>query len=136
MLTNWTRVLQQPVAGVTPTLIYATMSPMMAAHWCNPPGDPQDTVELLNALAVRAVAAAGVTRIHDAYAAVRAACSPSGALYANCSLCDNEARYTCPAYVAAGGICGFHFSPPGWELMANGTVAAIRAALADRRARM
>ena len=132
-LANWTRVLQAPVAGVTPTLIYATMTPMMAAHWCNPPGDAQNTVELLNALAVRTVTAAGVTRTHDAYAAVKAACSPSGANYANCSLCDNESEYTCDAYRAAGGICGFHFSSPGWELMANSTVAAIRAALADRR---
>ena len=135
ILANWTRVLQQPVAGVTPTLIYATMSPMMAAHYCNPPGDPQNTVELLNALAVRTVTATGVTRIQDAYSAIKSACSPSGANYANCSLCDNEARYQCDAYQKIGGICGFHFSSPGWELMANGTVTAIRAALADRRAR-
>lgn len=134
-LANWTRVLQEPVAGVTPTLIYATMSPMMAAHWCNPPGNPQNTVELLNALAVRAVTAAGVTRVQDAYAAVKAACSPSGANYANCSLCDNESQYQCDAYKKIGGICGFHFTPPGWEVMANQTVAAVRAALADRAAR-
>lgn len=134
ILTNWTNVLSLPVSGVTPTLIYATMSPMMAAHWCNPPGDPQNTVELLNDLAVRTVRAAGVTLIHDAYTSVKDACAPNGGNYANCSLCDNESQYACPAYRAAGGICGFHFSSPGWQLMANGTVTAIRAALADRRA--
>jgi len=131
-LANWTKVLALPVAGVAPTLIYATMSPMMAAHWCNPPGDPQNTVELLNELAVKTVRETGVTHIHDAYASIKAACAPAGGNYANCSLCDNEAQYACPEYRAAGGICGFHFSPPGWELMANGTVAAIRAALAER----
>ena len=135
VLANWTKVLAQPTAGVTPTLIYASMSPMMQAHWCNPPGDAQNTVELLNALAVRTVRAAGVTRIHDAYAEVKAACAPGGGNYANCSLCDNEGQYACPAYRAAGGICGYHFSSAGWQLMAEGTVAAIRAALAERRAR-
>lgn len=134
-LANWTRVLALPTAGVTPTLVYATMSPMMAAHVCNPPGDPQSTVELLNALAVRTVRAAGVERIHDAYAQVAAVCAPGGGNWVNCSLCDNESQYQCAAYKAEGGTCGFHFSPPGWQVMASGTVAAIRAALADRRAR-
>jgi len=131
-LRNWTAVLAAPYNGVTPSLIYATMTPMMAAHWCNPPGDPQNTVELLNALAVRTVQAAGVTHIHDAYTTIRNACG--GALYSNCSLCDNESMYACDAYKAAGGICGFHFSSQGWEVLANSTANSIRAVLAERRA--
>ncbi len=37
-LANWTRVLgTAPGPGVpAPTLVYATMTPMMAAHWCVP----------------------------------------------------------------------------------------------------
>ena len=127
-LTNWTRVLQLASGGITPTLIYATMTPMMEAHWCNPPGAPQTTVEDLNALSVATVQAAGVTRILDQYVVVTGVC---GKLYSNCSLCDNESQYACPAYKAAGGQCGYHYVEAGWDLLANATVAAIRSALAS-----
>ena len=135
-LANWTRVLAAPRGGLTPTLIYATMTPMMAQHYCSPPGPPQTSVEDINALAVATVRAAGVTRIDDAYAAITSVCGP---LYKNCSLCDNEqANFPgCAAYSAPapnGGICGFHFSSRGWETLANNTVRALRGVLAERRA--
>ena len=78
------------------------------------------------------VARAGVTAVHDSYSVIFSACG--GALYYNCSLCDNEAAYACPAYRALGGFCGYHYVAPGWELLANSTAAAIRGALAQRRA--
>jgi hypothetical protein len=74
--------------GVAPTLVYATMTPMMAQKWCvegsaaegrllvyppvvtalgrcNPPGLPQHDVENKNAVAVQTVQAAGVELIED-----------------------------------------------------------------------
>lgn len=74
--------------------------------------------------------AAGVSLIEDRYAVVTGFC---GTLYNNCTWCDNEAQYQCPAYVEAGGFCGFHYVTPGWEALANSTAAAVRAALASRR---
>jgi hypothetical protein len=58
--------------------------------------------------------------------------SHCGAVYNNCSWCDNEAQYQCPAYVAAGGFCGFHYVTPGWEALGNSTATVIRTALAQR----
>ncbi len=133
---SWGATLFSPLPGPalpslprahTPT---APHTPTATHPRCNPEGDPQHTVELLNALAVKTVQAAGVTLIHDAYSAVTSVCGP---LYFNCTLCDNEARYTCPEYQAIGGICGFHYTPPGWEVLANSTVTALRQALAQRR---
>lgn len=128
-LSNWTGVLALPQGGITPTLVYATMTPMMAQKWCNPPGLPQHDVENKNAVAVQTVQAAGVTLIEDRYAVITAHC---GSVYNNCSWCDNEAQYQCPAYVAAGGFCGFHYVTPGWEALGNSTATFIRAALAQR----
>ena len=130
-LFNFTQVLAQPSNGVTPTLIYDKMTPFMPAHWCNP-GAGATTVEDLNELAAATVARAGVTAVHDSYSVIFSACG--GALYYNCSLCDKEAAYACPAYRALGGFCGYHYVAPGWELLANSTAAAIRGALAQRRA--
>ena len=73
-LANWTRVLQLERGGVTPTLIYATMTPMMAQHYCQPPGAAQTSVEDLNALAVATVRANGVTHIDDAYSSITGVC--------------------------------------------------------------
>ena len=134
-LANWTRVLATPRGGITPTLIYATMTPMMAQHYCNPPGPPQTSVEDLNALAVETARANGVQHIDDAYSSITAVCGP---LYKNCTLCDNEqANWAdCPAYNQPppnGGICAFHFSSSGWEVLAANTVKSIRAVLAERR---
>ena len=131
VLRNFTRVLQLPSHGKAPTLIYDTMTPYMPAHWCNP-GAGRTTVEDLNALAVATVTGAGVARLHDSYALVLSACG--GKLYTNCTLCDNESQGACPAYAAAGGVCGFHYVQAGWDLLASSTAAAIRAALAQRRA--
>lgn len=131
-LANWTRVLASPgPSGVAPTLIYATMTPMMEAHYCNPPGPPQSTVEDLNALAVKTVQAQGVTLIHDLYSVVTGFCGPK---YFNCSICDNESAYACPSYAKMGGICGFHYTEAGWELLANSTATVIRESLHKRRA--
>jgi hypothetical protein len=91
---------------------------------------PAHNVEALNALALQTVCAKGVP-INDLYSVITGFC---GAEYVNCSICDNEARDFCPQYAAAGGVCGFHYVAPGWELLANATVTAIRAALAARRA--
>ena len=33
-----------------PTLVYATMTPMMAAHYCNPAGAPQRALQHIRAL--------------------------------------------------------------------------------------
>lgn len=57
----------------------------------------------------------------------------------DCTLCDNEQKNfpDCAAYSAPapnGGICGFHFSPSGWEVLVNNTVRALRGALAERAA--
>jgi hypothetical protein len=129
-LANWTAVLALPWNGVTPTLVYSTMTPMMEAHYCNPPGPPQSTVEDLNSLAIATVKAAGVARILDAYSVITRVC---GDLYVNCSLCDDEAQYACPAYREMGGQCMFHYVAEGWELLANATAGAIRGALAETR---
>jgi hypothetical protein len=134
-LANWTRVLQLPgpKGERPPALIYATMTPMMAQRYCNPPGIPAHNVEALNALAVATVTPllSAESSINDLYSVITAKC---GANYVNCSICDNEAQYQCEAYVKAGGICGFHYVTEGWELLANSTVASIRAALKKRRA--
>jgi hypothetical protein len=130
-LYNWTRVLAAPADGVTPSLIYDRMTPYMPAHWCNP-GAGATTVEDLNNLAVATVARAGVAHFHDSYSVIFEACG--GALYANCSLCDNEAAYACPAFREAGGFCGYHYVPAGWDVLAKSTAAEISAVLAQRRA--
>jgi hypothetical protein len=77
-LTNFTRLIQrtQPQA----ILIYATMTPFMPQKYINPcrPHDPVldpcNDVEAKNALAVRTVRAAGVTRINDLYSGVDCCC--------------------------------------------------------------
>ena len=130
-LFNFTKVLAQPSNGVAPTLIYDKMTPYMPAPWCTP-GAGATTVEDLNELAVAAVTRAGVASVHDSYGVIFSACG--GKLYTNCSLCDQEGAYACPAYRALGGFCGYHYVAPGWELLANSTAAAIRSALAQRRA--
>lgn len=132
VLANWTDVLALPGPGGAkpPSLIYSPMTPMMAQRVCNPPGVPQHNVEALNALALQTVRAKGVP-VNDLYSVITGFC---GAEYKKCSICDNETKDFCPAYGAAGGVCGFHYVTEGWELLANSTVAAIRAALAARRA--
>lgn len=57
----------------------------------------------------------------------------------DCSLCDDEQQnfLGCSAYqqpAPNGGICGFHYSPQGWEVLANNTVKALRGVLAERAA--
>ena len=132
VLRNWTQVLALPGPGgkAPPSLIYAPMTPMMAQRWCNPAGVPQHNVEALNELALKTVGAMGVP-INDLYSVITGVC---GAQYANCSLCDVETQYFCPAYAAAGGVCGFHYVARGWELLANSTIASIKAALQPRAA--
>ena len=132
VLSNWSDVLALPGPGGAkpPSLIYAPMTPMMAQRVCNPPGVPAHNVEALNALALQTVRAKGVP-VNDLYSVITGFC---GAEYVNCSICDNEAKDFCPQYAAAGGVCGFHYVTLGWELLANTTVTAIRAALAARRA--
>lgn len=107
------------------------MTPMMAQRVCNPPGVPAHNVEALNALALATVRAKGVP-VNDLYDVIYSACGSHD--YTNCSLCDNEANNFCPEYTTAGGRCGFHYVSQGYELLANSTVAAIRAALVARRA--
>ena len=139
-LANWTRVLALSLPTTTgtaatvpppspPSLIYATMTPMMAQRYCNPPGIPAHNVEALNALAVKTVSSLGIP-INDLYTVITDFCGTS---YVNCSICDNEAQYQCPAYKNAGGICGFHYTATGFEMLANSTVASIRAALKLRK---
>ena len=84
--------------------------------------DPQNDVEAKNALAVKTVKAHGVTVIDDLYTAVTDVC---GKVYRNCSLCDDESQYH------PQGECGFHYSPAGWELLANQTASYIAAAMAE-----
>lgn len=133
VLANWTEVLRLPGPGGArpPSLIYSPMTPMMAQRVCNPPGVPAHNVEALNALALATVRAKGVP-VNDLYDVIYSACGSHD--YTNCSLCDNEANNFCPEYTTAGGRCGFHYVSQGYELLANSTVAAIRAALVARRA--
>ena len=119
---NFTSVL----AATGATLVYATMTPYMPEKYLNPPGPPRDDVETKNELAVRAVRAAGVTRINDLYSVVTAR---GGEVYQNCSICDDESQYHAP-YT---GQCGYHYVEAGWALLANATAAALREALAARR---
>lgn len=111
VLSNWTKVLQQagPPAQRA-TLIYATMTPMMAEKWCNPPGAPQVDLETKNAVAVATVQAAGVKNINDLYSVVTAHC---GDKYFTCDWCDVETQNFCEAYQKVGGICGFHYKTAG-----------------------
>ena len=119
-LSNFTDTLMRTGAR----LIYATMTPYMPEKYLNPsrpgPWDPRNDVEDKNALAVATVKSRGVTRIDDLYSLVTSKC---GKTYRNCSLCDDESKYH------PGGQCGFHYSPAGWEVLANQTAAAIRSAL-------
>jgi len=128
ILANWTDVLK--LGSPPPSLIYATMTPMMEQRACNPPGVPAHNVEALNALAVETVTAKGVP-VHDLYGLIFGACG--GKDYVACPLCDNETQYACEAYQREGGICMFHYVTQGWELLANSTVTAIREALKARR---
>lgn len=107
-------------------LIYATMTPYMPEKYLNPSRpndpvlDPRNDVETKNALAVKTVKAHGVTAIDDLYTAVTDVC---GKVYRNCSLCDDESSGH------PQGACGFHYSPAGWQLLANQTASFIAAAL-------
>jgi hypothetical protein len=107
-------------------LIYATMTPYMPEKYLNPSRphdpvlDPRNDVETKNAMAVKTVKAHGVTVIDDLYTAVTDVC---GKVYRNCSLCDDEGQYH------RQGQCGFHYSPAGWEMLANQTASFIAKAL-------
>lgn len=129
VLKNWTEVLRlpNPTTGKAPSLIYATMTPMMEQRYCNPPGIPAHNVEALNALAVATVGAMGVP-VNDLYSVITGVC---GKEYVNCSLCDNESQYACPAYVAAGGKCGFHYV--NYTILSESVAESIRGALKERR---
>ena len=103
-LGNFTEALKATGA----TLVYATMTPFEPQKFLNPSrpndpvDDPQNDVEMKNALAVKTVKAHGVTLIDDLFTAVTDVC---GKVYKNCSLCDNESA------AHPGITCGFHYSP-------------------------
>lgn len=64
-------------------------------------------VEQLNTIATGLMQARGIPVI-DLYSRVTAFC---GAVYKNCSICDNE-------YNPATGIyCGYHYTPQGWQYL-------------------
>lgn len=121
-LGNWTRKLQQTGAK----MIYATMTPFMPEKYLNPNitslgrFNPIDDVELKNSIALETVKAQGVTTIDDLYSAITAIC---GKMYRNCSLCDDESQYH------PQGQCGYHYSPSGWQVLAQQTMRYIDAAL-------
>ena len=54
------------------------------------PESARSDVEMKNALAVKTVKSAGVTRINDLYSVVTQKC---GNKYRNCSICDDESQY-------------------------------------------
>ena len=97
------------------------------------PESARSDVEMKNALAVTTVKAAGVARINDLYSVITQKC---GAKYRNCSICDDESKYhgmnsTLPCDPPVQ--CGYHYVTEGWQLLANATQIAIRAALHSRR---
>eukprot|EP01047_Picozoa_sp_COSAG01_P022440 COSAG01_NODE_1331_length_10699_cov_28.574717_4_plen_482_part_00 len=109
-------------------LIYATMTPYMPEKYVNPnipgPMNPQDDVEMKNALAVKTVKAHGVAAINDLYSVVTDVC---GKIYRNCSICDDESSHH------PRGQCGDHYVDAGWELLANSTAQSILALLRSEK---
>jgi hypothetical protein len=78
-----------------------------------------------NALAVKTVRAHGVLAIDDLYTAITAIC---GAVYRNCSLCDDESQFH------PQGQCGYHYTGAGWKVLADQTLSYFNAALVDLQA--
>jgi hypothetical protein len=87
--------------------------------------NPTNDVEMKNALAVKTVRAHGVLAIDDLYTAITAIC---GAVYRNCSLCDDESQFH------PQGQCGYHYSGPGWKVLADQTLSYFNAALVNLHA--
>ena len=85
-------------------LLYVTTTPQMQFRVHG-----NTVVEDLNALALPIMAARAI-EVADLYSHVTAFC---GAVYSNCSLCDDE--YSPQTNVT----CGYHYSPAGWQYLAS-----------------
>lgn len=99
-----------------PNVTAKAQSPDPNAPGCGP---PTHAVTVLNT-AARAVMAARSVPVFDLNSVVHAHC---GASYSSCALCDNETQYM-------GIQCGYHYSPPGVEILAEAVAGAVTAALA------
>ena len=102
LLANYTDSLLARVPASR--LIFVTTTPQMQYRVHG-----NTVVEDLNALALPIMAARSI-EVADLYSHVTAFC---GAVYRNCSLCDNE--YNPQTNVT----CGYHYSPAGWEYLAG-----------------
>lgn len=96
-------------------LVYITTTPQMHYRYVG-----NMVVEDLNRIAIPIMTARAI-EVVDLYSHVTAFC---GAVYKNCSLCDNE-------YDPATGVtCGYHYSPAGWAYLSNFTATAYARKLA------
>lgn len=85
-------------------LVYVTTTPYMPDRFFG-----NTVVEDLNTKA-KAIMAARNIPVADLYTRVTDLC---GAIYKNCSICDNEFNN------ATGVYCGYHYTPAGWEYLAE-----------------
>ena len=85
-------------------LLYVTTTPQMQFRVHG-----NTVVEDLNRLALPIMAARNI-EVADLYSRVTAYC---GAVYSNCSLCDDEWS------PATNVTCGYHYSPQGWSWLAS-----------------